>query len=190
MDGGLGYDVLDGGDGDDLLRDADGLPDRIACGPGSDRVEADTTDVVAGDCEVVTPRGVVPAGGSPADDRTAPRIQVGGSDAAAASQAAAASTCWRRRASAASSPPPASSTSAGSCCRCRADRKRVTVAGGGAELTIRLTHGAICGCAARPSAAVAAALDPDVGGRHRPGGQLAARQAGPDPPAEMMVTTR
>ncbi|MGH2947419.1 MAG: calcium-binding protein, partial [Solirubrobacteraceae bacterium] len=75
LDGGLGYDVLEGGEGDDLIRSADGLADRVACGPGRDRVEADTVDEVASDCEDVQRRPVVPPAdaGATADDRTPPR---------------------------------------------------------------------------------------------------------------------
>jgi len=77
LDGGIGYDRIDGGEGDDELRAADGYTDRIACGPGSDRVDADTLDEVAGDCESVTRRPVAPPPDSEAaaDDGTPPRVE-------------------------------------------------------------------------------------------------------------------
>ena len=72
IDGGAGNDVLDGGFGNDLIvggagRDqirgglgndtiqaADNEVDTIDCGPGAnDSVDADTIDVVAGNCENV-----------------------------------------------------------------------------------------------------------------------------------------
>ena len=139
VDGGLGYDVLDGGDGDDLLRDADGLSDRITCGPGSDRVEADTLDIVGADCEAVERRLVVPPpdAGSTADDRTAPRVQAGGSTLQRVGRR-------RVRVLATSSERGFLAASgflevAGILLPLQSDRKRVTVAGGGAELTIRLS---------------------------------------------------
>jgi Ca2+-binding RTX toxin-like protein len=78
--GGLGYDVLEAGEGDDVVRSADGLADRVACGGGRDRVEADTADDVAGDCEDVQRRPVVPPAdaGATTDDRTPPRVEAGG----------------------------------------------------------------------------------------------------------------
>jgi hypothetical protein len=139
VDGGLGYDVLDAGDGDDLVRDADGLADRVSCGPGSDRVEADTTDVVESDCEVVERRLVVPPpdAGSPADDRTAPRVQAGGSTLQRLGRR-------RVRLLATSSERGFLAASGflevgGILLPLQSDRKRVTVAGGGASLTIRLS---------------------------------------------------
>jgi len=139
VDGGLGYDVLDGGDGDDLLRDADGLADRISCGPGNDRVEADTTDVVASDCEAVERRLVVPPddAGSSADDRTAPRVKAGGStlQRLGRGRVRMLATSSERGFLAASG----FLEAGGILLPLQSDRKRVTVAGGGAELTIRLS---------------------------------------------------
>ncbi len=51
--GGAGSDVIAGGNGNDTIRARDGVPDRITCGPGRDRVTADKVDDVARDCEVV-----------------------------------------------------------------------------------------------------------------------------------------
>jgi hypothetical protein len=53
-DGSLGSDLLEGGPGDDLIRSAPRGMDRVRCGSGQDRVEADWWDIVAPDCEVVT----------------------------------------------------------------------------------------------------------------------------------------
>ena len=139
VEGGLGYDVLAGGDGDDLLRDADGLPDQIGCGAGNDRVEADTTDVVGADCEVVGRRLVVPPpdAGAPGDDRTAPRVEVGGPTRQRAGRR-------RVRMLATSSERGFLAASGfldvgGISLPLQSDRKRVTVAGGGVELRVRLS---------------------------------------------------
>ena len=54
--GGAGADRLVGGPGNDVASVRDGRRDRVACGPGRDRVLADRLDVVARDCEVVLRR--------------------------------------------------------------------------------------------------------------------------------------
>jgi Ca2+-binding RTX toxin-like protein len=54
--GGPGRDVLVGRIGNDVLSVRDGRRDRVACGPGRDRVLADRLDVVASDCERVVRR--------------------------------------------------------------------------------------------------------------------------------------
>jgi hypothetical protein len=41
------------GRGNDRIRARDDQSDRITCGPGRDRVLADTSDRVGSDCEVV-----------------------------------------------------------------------------------------------------------------------------------------
>ncbi len=46
-------DVILAGSGNDVVYARDGSPDRISCGPGFDRVEADQGDAVADDCEQV-----------------------------------------------------------------------------------------------------------------------------------------
>ena len=53
LNGGAEADILIGGAGNDVIRARDGVRDRISCGPGRDRVIADTDDAVGGDCEVV-----------------------------------------------------------------------------------------------------------------------------------------
>jgi len=50
--GGPDADTIDAGDGDDALNTADGVADKVACGPGNDSVTADTLDELA-DCENV-----------------------------------------------------------------------------------------------------------------------------------------
>ncbi|HEX6659580.1 MAG TPA: hypothetical protein VF065_15925 [Ilumatobacter sp.] len=144
LDGGVGYDVLSGGDGDDLLRDADGLPDRIECGPGADSVEADTTDVVAADCESVTRTAVTAPPDIAADDTAPPVIRVGGPTLQRVRRGRVhlLATSSERGLLAASG----SLDVAGISLPVQADRKRVTVAGGGVRLTIRLTkrHIRIC----------------------------------------------
>ena len=66
--GGLGFDELSGDAGDDDLRARDGLQDVVRCGPGSDRVDADTLDEVAADCEAVVAHA---DGGAPGRRRRA-----------------------------------------------------------------------------------------------------------------------
>jgi hypothetical protein len=51
--GGSGLDRLEGGPGDDVLRARDGRRDAVVCGPGRDRVVADTLDRIAVGCERV-----------------------------------------------------------------------------------------------------------------------------------------
>jgi RTX calcium-binding nonapeptide repeat (4 copies) len=138
VDGGLGFDVLSGGDGDDLLRDADGLPDRIECGPGADRVEADTADVVASDCETVTRTSIAPPDGVATDDTKPPVVRVGGPTLQRLRRGRVhlLATTSERGSLAASG----SVDVAGISLPVQADRRRVAVAGGGAKLVIRLTR--------------------------------------------------
>lgn len=77
---GLGADTVDSGEGDDDIRSRDGLADRITCGPGVDKVDADTRDEVAADCENVTRTETVAPDGSAgtSDDKRAPKLAVGG----------------------------------------------------------------------------------------------------------------
>jgi Ca2+-binding RTX toxin-like protein len=49
----LGADTIRAGDGDDRIQQNDGVRDDIVCGPGADQVIADSSDLVAGDCESV-----------------------------------------------------------------------------------------------------------------------------------------
>ncbi|MGE3795564.1 MAG: hypothetical protein AB7I38_16795 [Dehalococcoidia bacterium] len=61
-----GSNLLDGGPGDDTIRSGPRGMDRVRCGPGGDRVEADLWDIVAPDCEeVVRSPAPVPARGGP-----------------------------------------------------------------------------------------------------------------------------
>jgi BNR repeat-like domain/RTX calcium-binding nonapeptide repeat (4 copies) len=54
LDGGPGRDTIEGGRGADLVSASyDGSRDVVRCGPGADVVNADLTDGVAGDCELV-----------------------------------------------------------------------------------------------------------------------------------------
>lgn len=77
--GGSGADTLDAGPGDDTLQTNDGAVDKVACGPGTDSVVADTVDELT-DCENAQRQFVAPPSDQPAaDDNTKPRLQVGGS---------------------------------------------------------------------------------------------------------------
>ncbi|MBJ7347627.1 MAG: hypothetical protein JHC87_03525 [Thermoleophilaceae bacterium] len=51
LKGGAGKDRIIGGDGDDIILARDKKVDRIFCGPGTDTVMADATDILASDCE-------------------------------------------------------------------------------------------------------------------------------------------
>ena len=55
LNGGAGRDVLLGGAGNDRLTSADGVAERVSCGPGRDIADADLSDVLTG-CEVVSRR--------------------------------------------------------------------------------------------------------------------------------------
>jgi hypothetical protein len=139
LDGGLGTDTLDAGSGDDLVRTRDGLADRITCGDGSDRVEADTADVVAGDCEAVEAIAVVPPddGGS-ADDSVAPVVRAGAATVQRLGRRA------RVRLAATSSERGSIAASGmlqlpGIDLPLQSNRRRISTAGAGAELTIRVT---------------------------------------------------
>lgn len=138
VEGGPGFDSLSGGDGDDLLSDADGLADRISCGAGTDRVEADTADTVDADCEAVTRTAVTAPPDVAADDRTPPVVRAGGPT--------------RQRLRRGRVHLLATSSERGSLAGSgfvdvggislpvQAQRKRVTVAGGGARLTVLLSR--------------------------------------------------
>lgn len=63
--GGVGSDVLSGGDGNDTINARDEVADQIDCGAGTDTVVADLLDVIV-NCETVdrpapTPPAVAPA---------------------------------------------------------------------------------------------------------------------------------
>ena len=53
LDGGAGRDRIDGGAGSDTLKSRDGRTDRVDCAGGTDSVEGEARDDIAGDCEKV-----------------------------------------------------------------------------------------------------------------------------------------
>jgi hypothetical protein len=65
-----GNDLVSAGRGEDRVNAVDGFADRIACGPGTDEVTADTLDDVSESCETVQRTEVATAGDAPpaADD--------------------------------------------------------------------------------------------------------------------------
>ena len=139
--GGLGVDRADAGAGNDTIRVRDGLADSIVCGEGSDRVEADTVDDVATDCEnverVATPPP--PDEGGSARDRTPPRVETGGSTIQRLGRSASitlAATSSERGTIAASG----ALVVGGAALPLSSRRVRVAVAGAGAELRIRLSR--------------------------------------------------
>jgi hypothetical protein len=77
--GGNGVDEIDAGPGADTIRVRDGLRDIVRCGDGADRVDADDFDDLGADCEgvarTVTPPP--PEAGAIATDTTPPRLDVG-----------------------------------------------------------------------------------------------------------------
>ena len=139
LDGGAGADGFDGGAGDDRVLSADGLAERVACGDGSDRVEADTVDDVAADCESVSRSPVAPPPDADAtgSDGVAPVVQAGASTLQRLTRSG------RVRIAATSSERGFVSASGflqskGINLPITSDRRRVAVAGGGATLTVRL----------------------------------------------------
>jgi hypothetical protein len=79
LTGGDGVDEIDAGGGDDDIRVRDGLADTVRCGDGNDRVDADTFDALAGDCESAarTATAPPPESGQTATDTTAPVVDAG-----------------------------------------------------------------------------------------------------------------
>ena len=137
VDGGLGYDVVRGDAGDDVLRVADGLLDRVECGTGRDRVDADTLDDVAIDCEDVSRRPVVPpAYAGTTDDRIGPRVESGGyvRQRLGRGRILLLATSSERGVLAASGFVDVDGISL----PVQSSRRRVAVAGGGTQLTVRL----------------------------------------------------
>ena len=56
VNGGPGYEVLQGTSGDDVIHARDGGPDTIYCGAGNDTVYVDRSEDGVYDCEtVITP---------------------------------------------------------------------------------------------------------------------------------------
>ena len=139
LDGGAGADDFDGGAGDDRVLSADGLAERVVCGAGADRVETDTLDDVAADCESVVRSEVAPPpdSGSTGSDLVAPRVQAGAATiqrlTARGVVKLAATTSERGFLSASGQ-----IVARGLALPIRSDRRPVSVAGGAADLTVKL----------------------------------------------------
>ncbi|HEX6026786.1 MAG TPA: hypothetical protein VFZ00_32615 [Solirubrobacter sp.] len=139
--GGLGIDDIDAGPGNDDVRAADGLADAVRCGDGIDRVEADGLDTVALDCETVTRTMTAPPeAGATATDKTAPKV-----DASAVTLQRLGRRRPAVRVAATSSERGTVGASgfldvAGLSLPLASTSKPIRVAGGGAELAIRLTR--------------------------------------------------
>ena len=73
-----GNDVVQVGEGDDVVDLRDGYADRLTCRGGADTVQADTLDTVADDCETVTVSNV-----GNANEDAPPTIAIGAPAAAA-----------------------------------------------------------------------------------------------------------
>jgi Ca2+-binding RTX toxin-like protein len=130
--GGLGVDELAGDGGDDDLRARDGIQDLVRCGAGSDKVDAD--------CEtVVRTLTAAPPGAGGARDRVAPRVEVGGPTRKHIAQTRTIrvfATSTESGFVAASG----SLTVDGLALPLKVVRRQIAVAGGGAELAIKLTQ--------------------------------------------------
>ena len=139
LSGDEGADRLDAGAGADQLRVRDGIGDTVRCGPGEDRVEADTLDDVGADCEVISRVAVAPPpGASSVGDRVAPQLRVG----ARAVQRIARSRRIRLAATSSEAGVIAASgflDVAGLSLPLQGSRERVTVPGGGVEVTVTLS---------------------------------------------------
>ncbi len=136
--GGLGVDELAGDAGDDDLRARDGIQDLVRCGAGSDKVDADTLDEVDPDCEAVTRTlTAAPPGAGGTRDRVAPRVEVG----APARKHIRLTRTIRVFASSTESGFVAASGSLtidGLALPLTVVRRQIAVAGGGAELAVKL----------------------------------------------------
>ena len=74
LTGGAGADELDAGAGDDTVSTADGVRERVVCGPGTDGGSADQLDELV-ECEAVDRREVAPPPDQPSGpDTTRPRL--------------------------------------------------------------------------------------------------------------------
>jgi hypothetical protein len=137
--GGLGIDELSGDAGDDDVRARDGIQDLVRCGTGNDKVDADTLDEVDPDCESVTRTlTVAPPGSGGARDRVAPRLEVG----APSRKHIAQTRTIRVFANSTESGFVAASGSLtvdGLALPLKVVRRPIDVAGGGAELAVKLT---------------------------------------------------
>jgi hypothetical protein len=123
------------------VRVRDGIGDVVRCGPGADRVEADTLDDVGDDCETVAREAVAPPPGADGagTDRVAPQLRVG----ARGVQRIARSR--RLRIAAVTSEAGVVAASGfldvgGLSLPLQGTRERVDVPGGGAEVTVTLTR--------------------------------------------------
>lgn len=137
--GGQGADELSGEGGADRIVSRDGVADGVRCGEGEDRVDADTADRVAPDCEAITRTVTAAPEGDAADDGKRPVLDVG----APTIQRVGASR--RVRVYATSTKRGTISASGfldvgGVALPVRTDRRRVSVGGGGVTLTYRLTR--------------------------------------------------
>ena len=139
ISGGLGTDTIDAGAGEDTIAVRDGLADVVRCGDGTDRVEADTLDEVADDCESVSRVATAPpAGAQGGTDKAAPTVRAG----ARTVQRIGRSRILRVIATTSERGTVAASgflDVAGLALPLLSRRERVSVAGGGAELRLRLS---------------------------------------------------
>jgi hypothetical protein len=67
LDGGPGHDTFSADAGNDIVRARDAENDSVACGAGTDAVESDTADSLAGDCERASTEPIT--GGNPTLER-------------------------------------------------------------------------------------------------------------------------
>ena len=136
IDGGLGVDSVTGGEGADDLRVRDGIADTVRCGAGEDKVDADTLDDIALDCEDVSrlPTPVPELGGTTGRDRVAPRVRVGGPTVQRGTRVRLLATSSERGTISASG----FVDVAGLSLPVSATAQRVGVGGGGVELIVKL----------------------------------------------------
>jgi thrombospondin type 3 repeat protein/hemolysin type calcium-binding protein len=134
LSGDQGVDSLDGGDGADRIAARDGEADTVACGAGADTVDADGADVVAADCEQVARTDTAPPG-TASDDGRPPAVDVGALTVQRGRIVRVYATTSEPGTLGASG----SLEAAGLALPIKSvPRRRVDVAGGGAELTYRL----------------------------------------------------
>ena len=144
LQGSSGADELDAGAGNDSLQSQDGVQDKLTCGDGTDTAAADSVDTADASCETVTRATVAPPAEQPAaDDKTRPKIAVGGSTLQRVSMKR------RRIYVAATSSEKGEIVASGFLdagginTALRAKPKAVTVAGGGVELVFTLSKTAM-----------------------------------------------
>jgi hypothetical protein len=118
------------------VRVRDGIPDTVRCGAGQDKVDADTLDDVALDCEDVSrlPTPVPEGGGTTGRDRVAPKVRVGGSTVQHGTHLTLVATSSERGTISASG----FVDLAGLSLPVTADVQRVGIGGGGVKLTAKL----------------------------------------------------